>query len=103
MTTLPQTTPARLPRPSATSALAIPGLATAGGSAGFAPPAGIQMTGADMWRVIRSNMWLILLVLVVSAILGFVVNFWLKQNYSRYTAIGTLEQVVPTADDGSNR
>jgi polysaccharide biosynthesis transport protein len=101
MTTLPQSTPARLPRHTTGTSLAIPGMGS-GGPGGHVPPPITHMSGADVWRVIRSNTWLILLMVVVSAILGFLVNFWLKKNYSKYTASGILEQVVPTADDTPN-
>ena len=56
MTTLPQTTTLRLPRPSAPAQLNLPGPMSpapmlAGGGAG-----GNTMSGADVWRVLRANM-----------------------------------------------
>jgi tyrosine-protein kinase Etk/Wzc len=50
-----------------------------------------QMTGADVWRVIRANLLLIVCSVVVFAILGFVTNVWLKKFYPRYTAVGVIE------------
>ena len=54
MTTLPTTTPMRLPRPVAQTPLALGGPSYAQQAPQF------QMSGADVWRVIRSNIWLIL-------------------------------------------
>jgi len=100
MTTLPQTTPLRLPRPAPSGPLTIPGgpMAPAGGMVAQVQ-AGSQMTGADVWRVIRSNLWLIILMLVVGAASGYGLNYWLKQYHSRYTATGLLQVVAPEAVD----
>src|SRR2546423_241943 len=83
MTTLPQTTTPRLPRPiggpvSTNGALAAPGGAHA--------PAATGMSAADIWRVIRANLWLIIGSLVLSSLLGYGVNWFLARNYSRFTA-----------------
>jgi capsular exopolysaccharide synthesis family protein len=58
------------------------------------------MTGADVWRVIRSNFWLILLMLVLSAVGGYGVNWWLAKYHPHYTAEGKLI-VLGTMDDGA--
>jgi uncharacterized protein involved in exopolysaccharide biosynthesis len=86
MTTLPPTTPMRLPRPSGAGQIAIP---SAPGP--IAPPSsagGIQMTGADVWRVFRANWWLILGMVVLMAVVGFFVNRYLAANFPKYTAGG---------------
>ncbi|MGA2229990.1 MAG: hypothetical protein ABSH22_03610, partial [Tepidisphaeraceae bacterium] len=67
MTTLPQTT-LRLPRAtSAMQPLNIPAMMPAGG---FVAGAGSshQRNGADVWRVIRCNMWLIGALLIASVV-----------------------------------
>jgi succinoglycan biosynthesis transport protein ExoP len=82
MTTLPTTTPMRLPRPVAQAPMAL------GLPAHAQPAAGLQMTGADVWRVIRSNLWLIIGMLVFSTAGGFGLNAYLARYYSSYTAYG---------------
>src|SRR5690242_11204995 len=100
MTTLPQTTAIRLPRqagstqlaPSAANGvrtLAVPGMHGGGGGA-----AAGGMSGSDVWRVIRSHIWLILLMLVVSGVAGYFVNLYLSIHYPRFTAVGYI-QVQP--------
>lgn len=83
MTTLPQNTPLRLPRPQGATAMA-------GGSA---IPSGL--TGADVIRVLRGNLWLILVLAVVSAGAGYFVNGYLSRNHSRFTATGYCEISAP--------
>jgi capsular exopolysaccharide synthesis family protein len=58
------------------------------------------MTGADVWRVIRSNFWLILLMLVLSAVAGYGINWWLAKYHPHYTAEGKL-LVLGTVEDSS--
>src|SRR5438034_765525 len=82
MTTLPTTTPMRLPRPVAQTPLAL------GGPVGAQQASSFQMTGADVWRVIRSNIWLIIGLLVLSGAGGFGVYKYLDRYYSSYTAYG---------------
>jgi capsular exopolysaccharide synthesis family protein len=85
MTTLPQTTPIRLPRPGGTSQLSVPtGSVNAPAQAG----PGFQMTGGDVWRVIRANMWLIILFVLLSATAGYFINNYLEIHYSAWTANG---------------
>ena len=88
MTTLPQTTPIRLPRVAGSSSqLAVPGGQAATVAAA---PAGIQMTPGDVWRVIRANLWLIVLLAVVSAVGGFFLNDYLAKHYARYSTYGLI-------------
>jgi len=78
MTTLPQNPSMRLPRASSSAS-----------PTGGAAPSG--MTGADVFRVLRGNLWLILLLLVVSGVLGFVANMFLARNHSKFTSEGLLQ------------
>ena len=95
MTTLPQTAPIRLPR-------TIPGgqmpgqlgpiqtqahpVFPVGPQAGGAP-----MGPADVWRVIRSHSWLILITLILSGVGGYLVNrFVLRPYFSRYESTALL-------------
>lgn len=88
MTTLPQTAPLRLPRHPAGQApgqLAHP----AHVPVLHVPAAGAQLTPADVWRVIRSNLWLITLSLIVFGVGGYLVNrYILRPYYSRYESVG---------------
>src|SRR5689334_10054473 len=91
MTTLPQTTNVRLPRQAGGIQLAHPGggLAAAGGGGAAVPG------GNDVWRVIRSHIWLILIVTgVIAPLAGFGVNKFLEIKYPRYTSAGYI-QVQP--------
>src|SRR4051794_21849133 len=98
MTTLPQTTSIRLPRPAGGGALAV------GGAGGVPAPAGFGMTAGDVWRVLRANAWLIVLAVLLGGVIGFVVNMYLAKNYSRYTATGWVqiaEKRIGRATDGT--
>ncbi|HZZ43903.1 MAG TPA: polysaccharide biosynthesis tyrosine autokinase [Tepidisphaeraceae bacterium] len=89
MTTLPQTTSVRLQRTGS------PQIQIPGGPGGLTTPTA-SMSGADAWRVIRQNMWLIALFVVLSAALGYGA-FLLLQKYSpRYTSMGLI-RVQPAA------
>src|SRR5947208_1801887 len=92
MTTLPTTTPMRLPRPAAQTPLAI-----ASPHAQQPNANSFQMNGSDVWRVIRSNLWLILVMLAVSVAAGFGLNWYLAKWHSSYTAYGFIEvnNIVP--------
>ena len=57
----------------------------------------IGMTGADVWRVLRANLWLILLTLFASLIIGYVVNRVLEKYSPRYTATGYVKIQAPTS------
>jgi polysaccharide biosynthesis transport protein len=86
MTTLPQKAALQLPRPAGASlpvSIAQHGILPPGVAAG-------GMTGADVWRVIRSNLWLILLLLIVSGGVGYGINYWLNKYHPHYTAEGTV-------------
>ncbi|MGD0461359.1 MAG: polysaccharide biosynthesis tyrosine autokinase [Tepidisphaeraceae bacterium] len=91
MTTLPQKAALQLPRPAGASlpvSIAPHVIMPQGVAAG-------NMTGADVWRVIRSNSWLILLLLVVSSGAGFGINYWLNKYHPHYTAEGTVVVLDP--------
>ena len=88
MTTLPQTISAR-PRP-AQSVSAIPAVASP-----LVMPVPLQasqsgggLTGADILRVLRQNIWLFLLAAIVSGAAGFGINEYLKRNHKYYMARG---------------
>jgi succinoglycan biosynthesis transport protein ExoP len=84
MTTLPQVQSVRLPR--------APGQ---GGAMAHHTPstaiAGLQLTGADIWRLVRANLWLIITLLVVAAAAGIVVNMMLARWMPRYTSTGIVQ------------
>jgi capsular exopolysaccharide synthesis family protein len=97
MTTLPQAAALRLPRPAFSNlpVAAVP----VGGAIGYPQQSSASaMTGADVWRVIRSNLWLIILLLIVSAAAGYGMNFWLLKYHPRYTAQGKV-LVLGTVED----
>jgi len=78
MTTLPTTTPMRLPRPvPQQTPLAL------GGPVAAQPGGGFQMTGADVWRVIRSNLWLIVAMLIISGIGGYGIFRFLDAKFRK--------------------
>lgn len=89
MTTLPQTTTVRVPQqaaPGATPTGYVPIPSALAQSAG-----GFQMTGADVWRIIRSNLWLILLFVMVFGTAGYFLNGLLARKWPSYTAVATLQ------------
>jgi polysaccharide biosynthesis transport protein len=88
MTTLPQTAPVRLPRTSVPSQVAVPGMTAPALHAGHVQAQG--MTGADVWRILRANLWLIVIMLMAAAVGGYLINSYLAKNYSRYTAVGLM-------------
>ncbi|MCC6238930.1 MAG: polysaccharide biosynthesis tyrosine autokinase [Phycisphaerales bacterium] len=87
MTTLPQTT----------TTMKLPREAGVGGGAGLMAPVGLshagasQMTAADVWRVIRSNIWLIVISVAVAGVIGVGLNEVLKRVHPRWTATGVVE------------
>jgi succinoglycan biosynthesis transport protein ExoP len=105
MTTLPQTTPMRLPRPAGGGQITIPSGPPA--AALGMPAGGPQMTASDVWRVFRSNLWLIALMVVVAAVIGYFVNSYLAKHYPKYTAPALVRVQLPSevfsnnADEGS--
>jgi succinoglycan biosynthesis transport protein ExoP len=96
MTTLPQTTPIRLPRAGNASQLAVPSNTTplAGGNA-----PGFQMSAADVWRVIRANLWLIILFVIIGGVSGYFLNGYLEAHDSTWTAYGKVQLVSPESFD----
>lgn len=92
MTTLPQTAPMRLTRPVSPSQMMMPGPMMPGHPAMVQGQPGTQgLTGGDVWRVLRANLWLIVIMVMAAAIVGYVVNQYLAQHYSRYTATALME------------
>ena len=92
MTTLPQTTNVRLPRPSS-GAIQIGGQGALG-----APrdPATQQQGANEIWRVIRGHIWMILIVTcIISPVAGYGVNYFLLKYYPRYTAAGFIQVLPP--------
>ncbi len=88
MTTLPQTTAIRVPQRSPhTSAV----LAHGPMMAAPTRDASHAMSGADVWRTIRAHIWLIIIMLIASAIGGYVLNVYLANHWSRYTATGLIQ------------
>jgi succinoglycan biosynthesis transport protein ExoP len=91
MTTLPQTTPMRLPR-SGGQHVAIPGTGPMGSAQQqHFVPAAPSMTGADVWRVIRANLWLIVSMLIIFGIAGFLLNTYLAAKFPHYQSMGLVK------------
>jgi uncharacterized protein involved in exopolysaccharide biosynthesis len=103
MTTLPQTTPMRLPRPAGGGQIAIPSAASTGGPLGQS--AGMfQMTASDVWRVFRTNWWIIVLMMGAFGVAGFFVNRYLAKKYPKFEASGLVtiqlaEETFHTGDE----
>src|SRR2546430_1840904 len=96
MTTLPQTTAIRVSRPAGPTAMAV-GQPHVVGAAVAAPQSQFHMTAGDAWRVVRQHIWLIVLMTIFSAVLGWVVNtFVLARYYSRYTSMALI-QITPSS------
>jgi len=89
MTTLPQTTAIRMPRPQGPiqGGTASTSLALSASGAG--------MTLSDITRVLRTNVWLIVGMLFASIAIGLVSNKLLEQKMPRYTAGGSIQIVNP--------
>jgi len=69
-------------------ALAAPGGALAAG--GMAPPPS-GMTAGDVMRVIRQNLWLIILAVVAGGVCGYLFNnFYLLKHHARYSTSGLM-------------
>jgi capsular exopolysaccharide synthesis family protein len=63
------------------------GLVAGGGGAGAT-----QQGASDVWRVIRTHIWLILIVTcIIAPAAGYGVNFFLAKNYPRYTSTALIE------------
>ena len=95
MTTLPQTSPGagRLPaqRTNGHPALSGPSGPGPSGPRGPAQGAAPALTAGDVIRILRSNVWLILGALVVSAVGGYGLNRYLQKAYPQYTATGLVQ------------
>jgi polysaccharide biosynthesis transport protein len=104
MTTLPQTTQVRLPRPAGVPAAPVGYNGNGHGGPGpNGQPGASSMTPGDAWRVLRGNLWLIFAFLFSSAIAGYVVNNYLERYHSRYTAHGYVSIQAPTVYDPQTR
>jgi polysaccharide biosynthesis transport protein len=98
MTTLPQSTSPKMPQ-----ATALP-LSPAGLGSTLHINAAPQMTPADMWRVIRANLWLVILLGIAGAGAGYGIYYYLAGHYPRYTANGYLQiQPPPNLDPINTR
>ena len=99
MTTLPQTISAR-PRP-AQSVSAMPAVASP--MVMPMPYQGQQvqqgLTGNDIWRVFRQNLWMFVLVIILSGAAGFGLNEYLKRNHTYFTAQGKVLVQPPARFD----
>ncbi|HET6247167.1 MAG TPA: polysaccharide biosynthesis tyrosine autokinase [Tepidisphaeraceae bacterium] len=73
--------------------LAMPG--PSGLVVGQPSPANTGMSAADVWRVVRANFWLIVIMLIVSGAAGYGINMWLAAHYSKYTATGYVAVHLP--------
>jgi succinoglycan biosynthesis transport protein ExoP len=93
MTTLPQTTPIRLPRAGGNSQMSMPTSMVAPQSVVAQGP-GMSMSGGDVWRVIRANLWLIILFVALGGTGGYFLNGYLEQHDSAYTASGQV-RILP--------
>jgi capsular exopolysaccharide synthesis family protein len=77
-----------LPRPgganlAANTAIPVPGAPVPASTGG-------GMTGADVWRVMRANIWLFILMLIIGTGAGFGANYWLAKNHPQFTAVGVI-------------
>ncbi len=67
-----------------------------------AAPQSVQMTGSDFIRVVRSNIWLLLLLGILSGIAGYMINMYLANHHPKYTATGYIEiKTLPTLGRGN--
>ncbi|MGH7214376.1 MAG: polysaccharide biosynthesis tyrosine autokinase [Tepidisphaeraceae bacterium] len=102
MTTLPQTTPMRVTRPAGgnggvSGMPLVPGMpGLAGGLAQAAPAPGLHLSPGDVWRIVRSNLWLLVVLLVVAGVAGWLVNKYLEKYHSRFTATGLIQVQPPS-------
>lgn len=97
MTTLP-TTSIRYPRP----APGVPSAPTTHGSVPVSAAAATGLSTADIIRVLRSNLWLIIISVLVFGGLGVAANWYLGKYYPKYTARGWVQVSVPTVFDPMN-
>jgi uncharacterized protein involved in exopolysaccharide biosynthesis len=64
-----------------------------GGGHGGVPA--FQMTGSDVWRVFRTNWWLILGLVAVMAVAGFFLNGYLVKHHPKFRANGLVKVQLP--------
>lgn len=89
MTTLPTTSSIRLPRPGGPGGQVLAMPAAQLGPA-MAPAQQPLLTPADIWRVLRGNLWLIILLAVVGGAIAWGLFEWQKRVNPRYRATGTV-------------
>lgn len=86
MTTLPQTSTPRVPQPlppGTPPVVHVPG-ASAGANA-------FQLSGADVWRLVRANLWLIIILAILGGAAGFFAHtVWIKY-WPWYSSTGLLQ------------
>ncbi|MDB5328600.1 MAG: hypothetical protein JWM57_4169 [Phycisphaerales bacterium] len=88
MTTLPTTSNFRLPRGPGPGGPMVPPTQppTGGGPGGLAP----ALTPADIWRVLRGNLWLIAAIVIVAIAVGIGIYTYLLKNDPKYRSVGQL-------------
>ena len=86
MTTLPTTSNFRLPRVAGAGGPTLPPTAPAGGPGGLTP----SLTPADVWRIIRGNVWLILATVVLAIAVGIGIYYYLLRTDPKYRSLGQL-------------
>lgn len=96
MTTLPSTT-VRYPR----QTTGVPALPGQPGPLAPAPQAS-GMTAADVMRVLRSNLWLLIAALILSVGAGIGAFLYLNKYHKEYTARGWVQVSAPTIFDPIN-
>lgn len=87
MTTLPTTPNLRLPRGPGSGGPMMPSQPPIVNVGGVAAQA---LTPADIWRVIRGNLWLIAAIVVLAIAVGIGIYTYLLKNDPKYRAVGTL-------------
>ena len=82
-----------LPAISAPLSTAIsPAAATAGGGGG-----GPQLSGSDVFRILRENLWLLILAAIIGGAGGYALYQYLRENHIAYQATGILSLREPQA------
>src|SRR4051794_12859048 len=95
MTTLPQTTNVRLPRPMP-GGMQLAGPAGGGGGLAHAVAPATQQGASEIWRVIRGHIWMIVIVsCFLAPAAGYGANYLLAKYYPRYTAAGFIQVQPP--------
>ena len=88
MTTLPSTSSYRLPRtPGSGGPPLPPGGAAAPAAAGPTAPV---LTPADIWRIIRGNLWLIVASVAIAVAIGIGIYSYLKATDPKYRSVGQM-------------